>query len=65
MLYTLKWKHFDGIKNSFLDPLNNPRNILNDHLVLHIRISNHVLGRHPCNDLFLMERVAHGRIKLF
>ena len=51
--------------NLFLYLLNNRRNFLHDHLFLHSGISNYVLRHLPCNDLFLMDWVVHGRIKLF
>ena len=38
------WRHFDGLNNSFLYPLNNRRNFLNDHLFLHSWIFNVTLS---------------------
>ena len=59
------WFLIDGLHNLFLYLLNIRRTFLNDRLFLHSGISNYVLRHLSCNDLFMMDLMAHGLSKLF
>ena len=63
--HMLLWKHSNGQHNLFRSPVHNRnlRNFLNDHLFLHNWDFHNVLGRLPCNELFLMDLVVHKLIK--